>query len=625
MDSITVFSKCHHGWAYHPSEANEQHPGLAFDLLGEMIGAAHAVGVKTPVYLSAGLDEKLARRHPEWLIRDIHDQTRWVKDFMTPGYHEFCFNTPYLDILLAQIEEVATRYDADGIFLDIVGVRRCYCQYCVAELRRNGQDPRDLQAVAALGRKTYMNYTDRVRKLVHSIKPSLPIFHNSGHQVRGRRELAHANTHLELESLPTGGWGYDHFPLSARYAQTLGMDVLGMTGKFHQAWGEFGGYKHPNALRFETALSLAHGAGCSIGDQLHPRGLMDPATYSLIGEAYAEVEAKEPWCRRVSGVADVAVLSLEAAQEAAPPGKRNPSRNNLSDAGAVRILTECHYLFDMVDMEADFHAYKVLVLPDEVLLWPELTAKINSFIARGGKVLATGRSGLDLEEEAAFVLELGVTRVGKNPYCPDYFRPDFTPGPLKPAAFVMYAEGQQVELAPGGRELGRRENPYFNRDVFTFCSHQHTPTDGEYGGPGMVESDSGIYIAWNVFADYADQGHLILKEMAHEALQRLLPRPMAETGLPARGIITLQHQKEESRYIQHMLYNTPVKKGRVEVIEDIVPLYNIPVTMRLPEPVKRVYLAPQGTELTFTVGENGQAVSFILPLLENHQMIVLDV
>lgn len=65
VDSITVFSKCHHGWAYHPSEANETHPHLSFDLLGEMIAAAHEIDVKTPVYLSAGLDEKLARRHPD--------------------------------------------------------------------------------------------------------------------------------------------------------------------------------------------------------------------------------------------------------------------------------------------------------------------------------------------------------------------------------------------------------------------------------------------------------------------------------------------------------------------------------------------------------------------------------
>ncbi len=68
VDSITVFSKCHHGWAYHPSEANETHPGLKFDLLGQMIQAAHEIGVKTPIYISAGLDEKMARRHPEWLM-----------------------------------------------------------------------------------------------------------------------------------------------------------------------------------------------------------------------------------------------------------------------------------------------------------------------------------------------------------------------------------------------------------------------------------------------------------------------------------------------------------------------------------------------------------------------------
>ena len=66
VDSITIFSKCHHGWAYHPSVANEIHPELNFDLLGAQIEAAHEIGVKTPVYISAGFDEKTVRRHPEW-------------------------------------------------------------------------------------------------------------------------------------------------------------------------------------------------------------------------------------------------------------------------------------------------------------------------------------------------------------------------------------------------------------------------------------------------------------------------------------------------------------------------------------------------------------------------------
>ncbi|ANE47118.1 hypothetical protein SY83_13560 [Paenibacillus swuensis] len=173
VDSITVFSKCHHGWAYHPSVANQQHPELKFDLLGAMIEAAHEINVKTPVYLSAGLDEKLARVHPEWLIRNADDRTGWVDGFMKPGYHEFCMNTPYLPILLEQIREVVTRYDADGIFLDIVGVRKCYCQFCVRTLRERGQDPRDEAAVLTLAEEVYANYGNQVKELVHSIKPGL--------------------------------------------------------------------------------------------------------------------------------------------------------------------------------------------------------------------------------------------------------------------------------------------------------------------------------------------------------------------------------------------------------------------------------------------------------------------
>ncbi len=79
VDSITLFSKCHHGWAYHPTVANEIHPELNFDLLGSMIEAAHEIDVRTPVYISAGLDEKLARKRPEWLIRDIEDKQGGVK------------------------------------------------------------------------------------------------------------------------------------------------------------------------------------------------------------------------------------------------------------------------------------------------------------------------------------------------------------------------------------------------------------------------------------------------------------------------------------------------------------------------------------------------------------------
>ncbi|WP_127584924.1 alpha-amylase family protein [Paenibacillus koleovorans] len=628
VDSITVFSKCHHGWAYHPSEANVMHPELHFDLLGEMIEAAHAINVKTPVYLSAGLDEKLARVHPEWLVRDENDSTNWAKGFMVPGYHVFCFNSPYLEqVLIPQIVEVVTRYDVDGVFLDIVKVVSCYCHHCVASLRAEGSDPRNKQAAKRLWERTYANYTKRVREAVDAVKQGLPVFHNGGHIRCGRRDLAAMNTHLELESLPTGSWGYDHFPFSARYTQGLGMPFLGMTGKFHTSWGEFGGFKHPNALRYETSLCLANGARCSIGDQLHPNGAMNETTYRLIGQAYSEVERKEPWCSNVASVADIGLLSVEALHSAL--GRESP-RVSQPDSGAIRMLSEGNYLFDVLDWESEFEKYKVLILPDMITLTEPLRDRLQSYLHAGGRILATGQSGLyanDVSPESAtsgFAIDFGVNWLGPNPYKPDYFRPHFELSSLGSGTFVFYSQGQNIELSEGGTELGSRQNPYFNRDVFTFSSHQHTPNVLSDAGPGMVESPNGIYIAWNIFEDYATKGSLALKETVLHALNLMLPDKTLYTNLPAQGIVTLMKQAAESRYVNHLLYASPVKRGTsVEVIEDILPLYLIEVQIRLDRKPARVYLAPDGQELPFQW--NGEYVSYTVPRLECHQMVVLDV
>lgn len=285
------------------------------------------------------------------------------------------------------------------------------------------------------------------------------------------------------------------------------------------------------------------------------------------------------------------------------------------------MLLEGKMLFDVIDTEHEFSTYKVLILPDYVEVGDELRGKLQSYLQQGGKILATGWSGLNPEGNA-FAIDLGVRYLGTNPYRPDYFRPFFQPESLGEASYIFYAQGQKIEL-DGGTLLGRREDPYFNRDAFTFCSHQHTPSSFTYGGPGMVESGSGIYIAWNVFEDYATKGSLILKEAVLHALNRLLPGKTLQTSLPAQGIVTLQEQKEEKRLVNHLLYASPVRRGEgIEVIEDIVPIYDVRASVRTASPVSRVYLAPQMTPLPFSY-EDG-TVTYTVPVLECHQMVVID-
>ena len=614
VGSVTIFSKCHHGWAYHPSKANKMHPTLTFDLLGAQIEAAHEIGVKTPVYLSAGFDEKIAESHSHWLRRREPDN---ALDFSVPKYHEFCLNTPYLDILLDQIKEVCENYDADGIFLDIVGVKPCYCDTCTAQLRREGKNPADAAAALDLAERTYANFTSRVRAAIDSVKPGLPVFYNAGHIPRGRRDLAAMNSHLELESLPTGGWGYDNFPLTARYVQQLGMEYLGMTGKFHGGWGEFGGFKHPNALRYEVSLAAANGAKSSVGDQMHPSGYMDPATYRLIGQAYSELETKEPWLEGVKPVADVALLSMESYRNAYIPGI---PRDKIVDAGASRILLEGKYLFDVADVDSDLTPYRVVILPDGIRANGALKAKLDAYVSGGGKLLATGESGLHWDSDA-FAFDFGARYAGRSQLQPCYFAPDFAMEGLYPAAYVLYSPAEDLVLTTG-TALGHQHKPYFNRTAAHFCSHRHTPNDTEPAGAGMVEGPAGIYIGWQVFTEYAETGALITKRMVQYALDRLLgENKTLVTDLGAQGVVTLMKQGE--RYVNHILHASPIKRGTgVEVIEDILPVRDVHVSLRLPEPIGRVYLAPQMTQIPFRQ-EDG-VVSFTLDRLECHQMVVLE-
>lgn len=621
VNSITVFSKCHHGWAYHPSEANEMHPGLKFDLLGAEIEAAHEIGVKTPVYISAGLDEKMARRHPEWLRRPKDDRIGWEY----PGYHEFCMNSPYLDYLIAQIEEVVGRYDCDGIFLDIVGVRTCWCQNCVKALLDEGKDPYNDDNARELGERVYANYTRRVREAVDRIKPGLPVFHNSGHIRRGRRDLADVDTHLELESLPTGGWGYDHFPLSAAYSRTLGKDFLGMTGKFHTTWGEFGGFKHPNALRYEEALCVASGAKCSIGDQMHPDGHMEEATYDLIGAAYSEIEEREKWLDRVTSVADIALLSEEAVANYYATGRITHTSGADADAGAVRMLLEGKFLFDVIDTDELFGGigdrYKLLILPDSARLDDRLTKAVKKFIADGGKVLATGESGLGLDD--SFRLDFGCRFKGASEFNPVYFRPKCDLEVLGNSAYVIYSQSYNIE-STGGEVVVERENPYFNRTTFAFSSHQHTPNNKSERFPAAAVGHDGAYISTKIFTEYAQKGSLIAKLITNHVINLLLgEKKTLETTLPAQGVVTLMDQTEEHRLVNHLLYASPVRRGSgIEVIEDITPIYNVSVKLRTDKTPKRVYLAPEEKDIPFTY-ENGE-LNYTVGCVECHAMAVID-
>jgi hypothetical protein len=638
VDSITLFSKCHHGWSYHPTKIGKIHPHLTIDLLRKQYDATKEAGINAPVYLSAGVDNLASHNHPEW--REVNKDgayTGWAQLPHEAGFHLMDFHSPYLDYLCEQIREAVKLFpDCDGIFLDIINQNQSCSRWSLDFMKANRLDPNKEADRKESSRLALEKYYQRTTEAAKSLRSDMPVFHNAGHIPRGRHDLFPHFSHLELESLPTGGWGYDHFPMSAKYACNLPLDFLGMTGKFHTTWGEFGGYKHPNALRYECAAMLAFGAKCSVGDQLHPNGELDTSTYQIIGEAYREVRYKEPWCRGAEQVFDLAILSSEA--------ESRTHREALSDEGACRVLLESHFLFGLIDRTMDFARYKALLLPDDIRIDAELKAKLDAYLAQGGKLILSGESGL-WKDRPEFAFDLGAAYEGLSPYYPPDNEPQrghdyLLPVPELRAAFVnrpqiMYERSHRIR-ATKGKTVGQIFDPYFNRTWEHFCSHQHAPNQEQPSGFDCgVRHGSILYFAHPVFRNYRAYGAVAYREFIVKAIRALLGETLTLfTNLPSTARLSLTKQPKENRHILHLLYAPTVSRGgvmplsggnvsggkSVEVIEDLPPLHDIGVTLQLP--VKSARLVPKGGDVTLK--KSGDRVTLRVPVFSCHQMIEIE-
>ncbi|MFD2706483.1 beta-galactosidase trimerization domain-containing protein [Salibacterium lacus] len=627
VESVTVFAKCHHGYSYYPTRTGMQHPSLHQDMLGEMIEACHARGIRVPVYTTVVWDE-LAAENNAW--RQVDRDGKLVG--RTPlgsadnrdaaGWKWLCMNSPYVDYLEAHTKEFVREYDLDGVFFDIVHQTRpgCVCPYCIEQMEKLGLDPEDTEDLLRHSLETERKTMQRLEEAVHRMKPKLPIFFNG--RVRldldpegGLRPELSWMTHVDIESLPGGLWGHHHFPLYAAFYKTLGVPFTGMTGRFHKMWGDFGSLKNQAALEYECFLMLAHGAGCAIGDQLHPRGTLDQETYRLIASVYEQVAEKEEWCRDTRPVDEIGVLMSQVSEGVA----NEPS--SFSDEGAMRMLTELQRPFCFMDEASDFSRVSLIIAPDHVPFSDHLTEKMKTFLEQGGKLLLSYRSGLNEAEERK--VPAGLHDEGELPFSPDYVNLSEAFGGLPDTAQVFYERGRRVRVPSDAEVQAYVQRPYFNRTRTTYMSHFHAPVDSVSEDPAVVREGAVMYLAHPVFESYRRHGSLAYKQLAARCLDELLPEPLLETNLPSTAQITIQDQPDKRRRVIHVLHYIHQRRAEgLDVLEDVIPLYNVTFSHRVKEAPREVYAASSGTELSFTY-EDGR-LAFQLPEIRGHEMAVVQ-
>jgi hypothetical protein len=207
----------------------------------------------------------------------------------------------------------------------------------------------------------------------------------------------------------------------------------------------------------------------------------------------------------------------------------------------------------------------------------------------------------------------------------------------------MYIRGMDVRAHAGAEVLASIYPSYFDRTWEHFCSHRQTPSAGAAGNPGIVRNGDVIYFSSPLFTLYDRMAPPWCKRLLLNALEMFLPQPLVRHSGPSTLFVTLAEQNVNSasqgtqagagvhlsagdspqRFVLHLLHYIPERRGtEFDVIEDVIPLYNVPISLRIARPVGSVTVAQGGEPLPFDL--DGDRVLFTVPEVVGHQMITIN-
>ena len=468
----------------------------------------------------------------------------------------------------------------------------CVCDACCEGMRKQGLNPENYEDARKYYREQRIAMMKELTGIVHSYCPTANVFYNGGADMN-RPEYHPYQTHYELEDLPTAWGGYDLMPLRAKYFEKYGKLFLGMTGKFHHAWGEFGGFKNKDALKYELADMVSIGASMSVGDHLHPYGKLDKSTYAIMGHAFGYIDQIEKYSENTEAYTDLAIWTSHSD----------------SDMGCSKLLQIMHLEYDVVETGDDLSKYKCIILPDCVKLTDDDKKALVSFANNGGKIIASYKSVFP---------ELGFEMLGESEYDLDYIKCDIdevtTP-------FLAYSHAFKVK--GDGEVLAQVYEPFFNRTWRHFCGHKNSPNKADPADyPALIKKGNVLYFAHPVFEAYNKSGNYVLQKYIMKGIESVYDKCLKITNFYSCGRVRTRKSKNESFYALHLLYAPPVNRGNVCLLEDFPVLSNINVELKVAEQVKRVVSQPDGTEIPF-VYENG-VLKFTVDGLHIHKLVVIE-
>ena len=582
VNAIVVFAKDMHGYFYYPSVYGPVHPGLSFDLLKAQVVACRRRNIAVYAYYCTTWDNYLAAHHPEWLVVKRDGTTYLPKPDQTPGWTALCLaHKDFVQLEVDHTREFVGRYEIDGAWFDmpVPVAGECFCAECLRQIRGEGKDPFDAKVQREHKQVLHEQFLKRLRETVRTARPGCQVEFN-GQGVYGLARRVVSMDNLDIEALPTAFWGYFYFPSIVRYVRPLGVTTYGMTGRFLASWADFGGLKQPVQLHAELASIVANGARCDIGDQMPPGGRLDAGVYQVIGEAYERIRSLEPYLEQATPVTEAALVTA---------GLPLDSPATEANFGLVKLLLESHLQFDVVEPDAEWERYGLVLLADDTEVDPALARRLHAFLEKGRSVIVGPRSGQFAGKPSSWLERHGLRYEGPAPFKPAYMIPqgDVARG-IPPYEYALYEGASQWRAGPEAEILAYLGEPLFQRSPEHYTSHAQTPFARKTGFAAIARSGRLVMFAFPLGISYCSRGYWVYRHCFQRVLETLLPKPLVQTDAPMSSEVTLLHQaaagERKERFLVHIVNFSALRRTpqHPEFLEDPIPLTNVKVRLNIP-------------------------------------------
>ena len=597
---VVVFAKCHYGNSYYNTKVGHKHQNLGSrDLLAECALEAPKHKITLLAYYSINRDVWAGQQHPEWRMKDaegnIVDEDRWPPQWAAMGF--LCYNSPYLDYVKAQVEEIM-EYDVKGFHFDMLWFggtgKVCYCnEYCRPLFRqRYGIDMPSRPTWDDAWRKflefrydSNARFCDELNQVIRRKRPDLSIMYNYHGTPPSSWQVGMLPVKHRLSSDYGTGEGYppNHGHTYASFMSCFlgglkpGSPWQGVTSRYTRTMNDH--TVRPLAeMKWETFTFLSHGGMPLFVDTPEDDGLtLDPVAYDRMGAVFQEAKKKAEFFGH-EHQRQVALYFSSKTRDWY--GREDAETYFRSFMGAHQILIESHipveFVFDETVTLETLSRFPVIFLANTAILDQREIELIRHYVEQGGRLLATFEtSRFDVggreQPELGLSQVLGVRYQRKTEFNANYFRLPagvFSEG-IHPDWDIFIQGPNNVVAATVGESAGELKIAFHDRDLTTHMGHAPHNSPWKAVGPAVIVHRYGkgqtIYVPFSPEAAYLGNYPLVEHRLFVRNLIRSLSPTLPisiEAPLGIESIIT--EDKANRRYIVHLVSFTGVRDGHAQ-------------------------------------------------------------